>query len=66
MFSTIEGKTYPWILNVGIPTNNLPDGPHTFSVLLDTDKGRTNTATFSFKLSHYVCFEGPVVNGRCQ
>lgn len=61
-----EGKTYGWILNAGISTNNLRDGPHTFSVLIDTDEGRTNTVIFGFKLTHSVCFDGPVVNGRCR
>lgn len=46
-----EGRTLGWILNAGIPINNLmPFESHTFSVYIDTDKGRTNTATFNFKV----------------
>lgn len=60
-----EGRIYKWILTAGIPTSDLTVGQHTFSVLIDTENGRTNKATFSFTLSREVCFDSPIVNGNC-
>lgn len=44
-----EGQTYGWILNAGIPIDRLNDGPHSFSVLIDTKNRITNIAFFRFK-----------------
>ncbi len=48
-----EGKIYSWIKTAGISTKNLIEGNHTFSIFIDTDKGRTNTEKYGFKIDQY-------------